>query len=319
MKSSQLKWSDLKVGILSLIALLIMVGIILKVGSNEKLFTNKYTLRTFVTNVQNLSEGALVSLSGIKVGTVKKLELTRFKGQNGVMVWLEIDQKVQDKITESSTARIMTLGILGDKYVDITQGQTGEAPLKEGDLLRGVIPLDVGEFTDKAAQTLDYLNAILASGKSIAHKMDQGQGLIGMLLNDPKFARQFSNLLQTTTRLLAALQSNQGSFGKLLNDSRLYENLVAITEDFNQISSQIATGQGTLGKLIAQPALYDNLESFTARADTLVNKLNNGGTTGRLLNDAQLYEEVAQLLNDMQALMQDMKANPRKYIHLKVF
>ncbi|RMD91736.1 MAG: MCE family protein [Calditrichaeota bacterium] len=319
MKSSQLKWSDLKVGILSLIALLIMVGIILKVGSNEKLFTNKYTLRTFVTNVQNLSEGALVSLSGIKVGTVKKLELTRFKGQNGVMVWLEIDQKVQDKITESSTARIMTLGILGDKYVDITQGQTGEAPLKDGDLLRGVIPLDVGEFTDKAAQTLDYLNAILASGKSIAHKMDQGQGLIGMLLNDPKFARQFSNLLQTTTRLLAALQSNQGSFGKLLNDSRLYENLVAITEDFNQISSQIATGQGTLGKLIAQPALYDNLESFTARADTLVNKLNNGGTTGRLLNDAQLYEEVAQLLNDMQALMQDMKANPRKYIHLKVF
>ncbi|MFQ5825571.1 MAG: MlaD family protein, partial [bacterium] len=216
-------------------------------------------------------------------------------------------------------ARIMTLGILGDKYVDITQGQSGEQPLNQGDFLKGVIPLDFGELTDTAVATLENLNAILVSGKSMTHKIDQGEGFLGALLNDPQLARDMHRLLSSTSDLLMAMKSSEGSLGLFLHDSTVYNNLASITNSFSDITMKILEGEGFLGKLIADPSLYANLESLTAQADSLVYNMSNRGTTGRFLTDDQVYEEVAQLLNDMQTLMQDVKSHPRKYINLKVF
>ncbi|MFQ5824882.1 MAG: MlaD family protein, partial [bacterium] len=216
-------------------------------------------------------------------------------------------------------ARIMTLGILGDKYVDITQGQSGEQPLNEGDFLKGVIPLDFGELTDTAVATLENLNAILVRGKSITHNIEQGEGFLGVLLNDPRFAREMTRLLSSTADLMAAMNSSEGSFGLFLNDSYLYKNLNSITNSLSSITKKIQNGEGSLGKFIADPSLYANLKSFTVQADSLVYKMSNQGTTGRFLTDDQIYEEVAQLLNDLQTLMQDVKTHPRKYINLKVF
>ena len=319
MSSTKLKWSDLKVGILSLVAILVLVAIVLKVGSNEKLFSSNYQLLFFVPNVQNLSEGALVSLSGIKVGTVSKLELDHHQGKNGVIVWLEIDKTYRDKITKSSEAHILTLGMLGDKYVDITQGKPSEAHLNDGDFLQGIMPLDFSTLTDKAVTTLENLNAILVSGKSITQKIDQGEGVLGMFLNDPKVRKEMTRILSSTANLLAAMKSSQGSFGLFLSDSSLYQNLASMTGSLSDLSKKVQAGEGSLGKLIADPALYANLESFSARADSLVFKLTKGGTAGRFLTDDQIYEEVAQLLNDMQSLMEDVKTHPRKYINIKVF
>lgn len=319
MPTSKIKWSDLKVGILSSLALLILVTIVLKVGTSEKLFSPKYRLRTFVPNVQNLSEGAIVSLSGIKVGVVSQLELTQHHGKNGVIIWLEIDRAYRNRVTKSSVARVMTLGILGDKYVDITQGQLGEEPLKEGDFLKGEVPLDIGEFTDTAVLTLENLNAIFTRAKSIAYKLDQGEGVFGMLLNDHKFSKKVSRLLTSTADLLVTVKSNQGSFGLFLNDSSLYKNLATMTRNLSVLSKKLQAGEGSLGKLIADPSLYTNLESFSARADSLVYKMTHLGTTGRLLTDDQIYEEVAQLLNEMHSLMEDVRNHPQKYINLKVF
>ncbi|NIR48337.1 MCE family protein [candidate division KSB1 bacterium] len=319
MSTAKVKWSDLKVGLLSLLALLVLVTIVLKVGTNEKLFASKYQLSFFVPNVLNLSEGALVSLSGIKVGTVKGLELSQFEGENGVIVHLEIDKAYKKKITGSSRAHILTLGILGDKYVDITQGDPEEEPLKDGDFLVGVMPLDLGDLSDQAAMTLEHLNDILITGKSITQKIDAGEGFLGMLLNDPKFRTHMAQTMRSTSDLLAALKSGEGSFGLFLSDSSVYNNLSSMTRNLDGVSETLLAAEGSLGKLIADPALYANLESFSARADSLVHKLSNKGTTGRFFSDEQIYKEISQLLTDMQSLMQDVKTHPRKYLNLKVF
>lgn len=319
MSRSKFQWSDLRVGILTTVAVLVLVGIVLKVGTNEKLFASKYTLRTFVANVQNLSEGALVSLSGLKVGAVSRLELATFQGQNGVMIWLEVDSAFRDKITSSSEAHILTLGILGDKYVDITQGEAGEKPLEDGDFLKGVMPVGFGELADQATATLENLNAILVSGKSITRKIDQGEGFLGALLNDPKFSNEMTHLVSSLSNLLTAVESNQGSLGLLLNDSTVYENLVSFTGDLSELAGMMRAGEGSIGKIIANPDLYTNLQSLTARADSLVYKMANDGTTGRFFSDDQIYEDMSELLNAMQSLLNDVKTHPRKYINVKVF
>lgn len=72
--------------------------------------------------------------------------------------------------------------------------------------------LDLGEFTDRAAITVDNLNAILVSGRSISQKIDRGEGLVGRLLNHPKFSKQMSRLLSSVTELFIAMKSGRGSF-----------------------------------------------------------------------------------------------------------
>jgi hypothetical protein len=74
--------------------------------------------------------------------------------------------------------------------------------------------LDFSELTDTAVATLENLNAILVSGKSITKKIDQGEGFLAALLNDPQFTREMTRLLSSTADLIAAMNSGGGNLKK---------------------------------------------------------------------------------------------------------
>lgn len=313
------KWADLRVGILITAGLVIFLAVVFKIGTQEKLFSSKYKLWFFVPNVQNLNKGAYVSLSGIKVGLVSELELAQLHDQYGVKVWMKIDKAYSDRITKSSRAEILTLGLLGDKYVDVTQGQVAEKPLQNGDELSVTTATDFNTIAQRALNTIDSMDSLLSSSKSITDKINKGQGTLGMLVDDPQFRNEISQMIVSTQHLLAALNSSQGTFGLFLKDSTVYRNIASATGDLSNLAKKVEEGQGSLGRLILDPALYDNLESLSARTDSLVAKISTKGTTGELLASSQVYTEVQQLLQDMQSLINDIKKNPHKYINVKIF
>jgi phospholipid/cholesterol/gamma-HCH transport system substrate-binding protein len=130
-----LRWAELRVGLLVLVGMGLLIFILAIVGSNIKLFTPEYRLMLFVPNIEGLVNGSMVTLAGRKIGFVNDMQFVQVEGQNGVQVELKLDKSFQDRITDHSQAIIRTIGLLGDKYVDISLGTPGERVLKDGEYL----------------------------------------------------------------------------------------------------------------------------------------------------------------------------------------
>ena len=85
------------------------------------------------------------------------------------------------------------------------------------------------------------------------------------------------------------------------------------------MSPKLNRGEGTAGKLMTDPALFNRLNSVTERLDMLVTKLNDGeGTAGQLLKDKQLYENMNGAVAICDALIADIRKDPRKFLNIKV-
>src|SRR5512134_718907 len=134
MKDEQLRWGNLKVGIVVLIGLVIFVFIVTVVGTEQNIFASTYELKLFMPNVRGLVNGAMVTLGGLKIGYVTDMRFVTTAETTGVDITMKILTKYAGSVTGSSVAQIKTIGLLGDKYIDISIGRQDEAPLAEGSL-----------------------------------------------------------------------------------------------------------------------------------------------------------------------------------------
>jgi len=297
-------WAELRVGLLVLISAVIFIFILAIVGSNIKLFTPQYTLKVFVPNIEGLVNGSMVTLAGRKVGFVEGMRFTQLAGENGVEIELSIEKSFQEKITDQSQAVIRTIGLLGDKYVDISLGKPGERVLEEGEYLKLIPGVDFERFTSRLNASFDDFAATLSSMKRITKRVDEED--LG------KFVRSMNSVV-------AALTERRGSAGKLIYDAALYNQLAAVAENLDTVTTSLKQGQGTLGKMIVDSSLYEKLSSFSVRSDSLITSLMHSGTAGKLMSDEQLYTDLMKLIKDLNALVTDIRTNPDRYVQVKVF
>jgi phospholipid/cholesterol/gamma-HCH transport system substrate-binding protein len=299
-----IRWAELRVGLLVLASAAVFIFILAVVGSNIKLFTPQYTLKLFVPNIESLVNGSMVTLAGRKVGFVDDMRFAKVNGQNGVEVDLRIDKSFQGQITDQSQAIIRTIGLLGDKYVDISLGREGERALNEGEYLKTISGVDFELFTSKLNTSFDDFAATLASMKRITKRLDEED--IG------KFVRSMNNVVH-------ALTAQQGSAGKLIYDPRLYNQLNSVADNLQALTTDLKGGKGTLGKMIVDTTLYHTLSTFSSRSDSLVDRLMHSGTAGKLLTDEQLYTDLTKLIKELNALITDIRVNPDRYVQVKIF
>jgi phospholipid/cholesterol/gamma-HCH transport system substrate-binding protein len=299
-----LRWAELRVGLLVLVGAGLLIFILAIVGSNIKLFTPEYRLMLFVPNIEGLVNGSMVTLAGRKVGYVSDMRFVQVEGQNGVQVELELDKTFQDRITDHSQAIIRTIGLLGDKYVDISLGNPGERVLKEGEYLKIIGSVDFEVFTSKLNTSFDDFAATLASMRHITKRLDEED--LG------KFVRSMNSVVN-------ALTAQRGSAGKLIYDPALYRQLSSVAENLDTVTTLLKRGHGTLGKMIVDSTLYRTLASFSSRSDSLVSNLMHSGSAGRVFNDDQLYSDLMKLIKELDALVTDIRTNPDRYVQVKIF
>ncbi len=336
-RATYVTWSDLRVVLLTLVSLgLLALGVWL-VGGERGLFERKYTLDTYMEGVHGLRTGAPVRLAGVNVGTVQAIEFIEpaevdsldalFRRQYGdslgsrnLRVRLSVERRVQNRITTSSTAKIGTIGLLGDKYVGLDVGRPEDPVLRSGQTMLDEPPLDYEALIARSAAAVDELVKSISNGERIVAAVAEGQGTLGLLINDDQLYRAWMDLSHKGVQTLAAIESGEGALGRLLNDPTLYNEMVATTDELQRLTAQIEGGQGTIGKLLRDPELYRRMTDVVARADSLLDRIDAGqGTAGRMLNDQGLYERLDKLVVDMQNLVEDIRNNPRKYFNIKVF
>ena len=146
-RTRSLAWSELKIGILAAIALVLAVTMIFLVGGQGGFFWQRYHLKTKFANVQGLKGGGLVRVAGVEVGTVKGIE---FKGAE-VEVSMEVLKSMHDRITTDSRAMLGSLSLLGEAVVDISAATSGQ-PLEDGGFVPSAkTPGSIADVNDRAA------------------------------------------------------------------------------------------------------------------------------------------------------------------------
>lgn len=320
MDSKQLRWSGLKVGIVVLIGLIIFVFIISIVGTEQNVFTSTYKLKVFIPNVQGLVNGAQVTLGGLKIGYVTDMQFTRRDTTNGVEITMELTKKYQPSLTVSSKGQIKTIGLLGDKYIDITIGAPGEQPLAENSFVPVTPSFDLEAAGPQFKQALTDFTDVMGSVKGIVASVNKGEGSLGRLIKHPKIAGEMEHFLASVNGIMNAIEQRKGTFGQLIYDQDMGKNIAEVSSNLRSVTDQLRQGKGTMGKLMMDDKLYTNLSSFTARADSLLSKATtDSSNVSKLLNDGNFYKQLLSLMSDLNLLLVDFKQNPGRYIHVSVF
>jgi len=319
-RAKYISWSELRVGILVIVSFALLAVTILYIGRQQGIFTETYLLKTYMERINGLQTGAPVWLTGVGVGSVKEIRFSEDVERKDIDVTLEIDKAVQGRIRKDSVARIGTLGLLGDKYVSISQGSIVEPVIPEGGILQAASPVDFEELITDASRAIDDLVITLENTRDISEKLNSGTGTLGQLINKPDLIEEAQILIQDTRDLLDRIQDGEGTMARLLNDDRLYEGMTSLLWRSDTLATHIRSQDGTLGKLIYDPTLYDNLTNLTRRFDILLERAESGdGTVGKLLADESLYNELKALSESTRDLVEDIKRNPARYINIRIF
>lgn len=320
MGNDKLKYANLKVGLTVFTGIAIFLTFIFLVGTEINIFNKTLRLKIFLGSVEGFSTGSMVTLGGLKIGSVDDIHFSQKDGVNGVDVAFTINAKYSPHITESSLATIKNKGLLGDKYIDISIGQDGEMPVADGSYLPLSESISLEKFTHKLEPMMDNLDTVLKNLNTISTNLTTDKSAIGVLLNDQKVGGELKSVIADLSSFTKAVSNQKGSLGKLAYDNSLYNNLNSITNNLDSITISLNQGKGTLGKLINEDGLYSEFHSISKRLDKLISKTENDSTMiGGLLNDGKFYKQFNALVKDLDKLLIDLKEHPDKYVQFSIF
>ncbi len=312
-------WRNLRLGVFFLFSTVALVGFLFIVGTNQRIFTRSYELKIHLSNAQGLSEGAMVSLSGLEIGRVSEIGFVRADTSQVLEVTMEIERRQRQRITASSMATIRTVGVLGDKFIDISLGNPDQPPLPEGSVMPVTGQIDWTATLERVVDQMSTFEDLLAQTTRFMEKLNRGEGTLGLLLSDPETAERFSTMVDDLSSVAHSLAGEEGVAGRLMSDSETSRRMDAVLERLDNITAEADSGRGPLGRMLSDEELGDRLDRLIAGSDSLVTAIRTRGTTGRLIEDDRLYRDMTETLTELRALLEDMRENPRKYMKLSLF
>ena len=323
-RATFITWEQLKVGGMILLALAILTVAVVKLGEAANLFSKRYRLVVLLPSANGLRVGGTVTVAGQLAGTVASIDFLPPDADTtrNLRVIVEVDQSLQQQVREDSRARLRTLGLLGDKIVDISPGTPRYAVLPPNDTLQVEPALDYEAVLIQASGAVNDMVQLTRDLKGITGGMTRGEGTVGQLLTNRSLYDELNGTLARTNALVTRLQAPNGSFAKLLDDPALYQNLNGMIGSVDSLVRQMRSENGTLGKLLTDDTLYTHLVAITAGADSLVKQVARGnGFAAKLINDQQLYEQLTKTITDLNAILADVRQNPGRYTKgmIKVF
>jgi phospholipid/cholesterol/gamma-HCH transport system substrate-binding protein len=347
----QVMWAEVKAGIIISLALIVLFLSVFFAGGIERLLRPRVDISAEIRDVRGLKAGAPVWVYGIEEGSVKDVTLNP---EHGAVVTISIYKKALGFLKKDSTATIMTMGLLGDKYIELTGGTAGAPPLMPGDTIQGAVQFDMKEIMEtsgasiqKVTEFMDRLGKFLdkiENGKGtlsrfledpslydnlkqssrnlsvILKDINEGQGTIGLLVKDPSVYERLSAASKSLAGVSRQLDKGSGTMGKLLKDDTLYYRLTGAASSMEEFGKKMNNPSGTFAKLMEDPQLYDNLSRASQRLSVIMERIDKGeGAAGMLMNDEETAQDLKETIKTLRELTGDVKEHPYKYFKFSLF
>lgn len=221
-------------------------------GETFSLMDSKIRLYTELTQAQGITAGSLVALNGVTIGNVENIDIS-LADVKKIRVTLKIDKKFNNKIPKDSMVELRTQGALGDRYLQITPGESHEH-LSSGDTIQAKYSKDIldliSEKGGEAQKVFQFIDESLILLKSI----NENQRLTHILSNTQDVTKEVKLLSAELRQLVSNIDTHDR---KLLTSTLM--KIDSVVDKVNQ-------GNGTLGALINDPSLHRQLKDLLGKS-----------------------------------------------------
>jgi len=309
-----------RVGLVVLLALVFVMFGVLMVGKRAHLFTSKLPYQTQFDSAAGLVSGNPVRLNGVTVGNVLQVNLSPDPADQTVRVVYEVDRKIAPRLRTDTTAAIKTIGLLGDKYVELVGGTAGKPVVEPGGDIKAAPGAGLEKLLVGSGDLLTDLGAIARSLKTILGNTEQGKGFIGELFAPGgeaggRLANNLNGTLTSLNAVLGKIDRGEGLAGKLLADKRygdqvgksLQGAVASLRNVLAKIEDGMNKGTGAIPALLADPEgkkkVYDLVDRLSATAGNLAavteNLKTGKGALPTILHDERFGREFTGNLQDL--------------------
>ncbi len=310
---------ELRIGIVFIIATVVLIWGLMYLKGLE-LFSSSRIFYAVYDNVDGLQVSNPVTLNGLQIGQVNVLSFD--KSHNGKII-CELYIKNDYPLTKNSVARIRSSSLLGSKEVAIILGKSTEK-IKNGDTLKTEIEASLGSEVNK------QLLPLKVKAENLISSIDSVATIVQLVLN--RNTRE--NLVQAIDHVKDALANiSHATFsldtlvstqkkniaGIIINVESISRNLKQNNEKITNIISNLSDLSDSLAKARI-PATIMQVNTVVRSLNTTLEKINKGeGSLGLLVNDQKLYIDLENAARNLNLLIEDLKANPKKYLKVSVF
>ena len=292
-------------------ALLVLTGILLFAFGFNYLKSNDLLIRDGIyyaqyENTEGMAVGTPVTINGFQVGSVEKISL--LPNNTHLMVRFRVERQYQ--FSKNSVARIYESGFIGGKSLAVVPA-LDQAPIAQsGDTLQSVIAPGFTQLVndklsplqEKIESMVNHADSVLIAFNNVFDTSAQAE-LNKSITHLSSALGAIDNISQQINQ---SLQSEDGGLNQTIN------NLAVITNDLKQTTATLS--EADLSSLI------QNLHQTSSNLADITNQIQSGeGTLGQLVANDSLYVALHQTNTALQLLLDDLRNNPKRYVHFSLF
>jgi len=277
-------WSSLRVGIVVTAGLGVLFLAILFAGDIGKLVSPRVVMSAAFRDVKGLRTGAPVWFAGVQVGSVRTILLTP---DERIITTMTIDKTALAYLKKDSTATIRTLGLLGDKYIELSMGSRDAPALMPEDKMEGMTLPEIGE---ELTQFVD--------------RIESERGTLGRLIREDTLYRDLAASARDIRSFAKELKTSEGTLNKVISDPEVYQRFLKASESLDAFAKR----------------LYVNMNAATLKLSAVLDRIDKGeGAMGSLIGDRELKEDLRSTVKELNELVKDIKKNPKRYFDFSIF
>ncbi len=290
----------------------LMAGLFL-IGRETRLFASKNRYYFTVGSAAGLNEGNPVRLNGVTVGIVEKIDLPEDIHKQLLTVRISIERQYEERIRADSRARVRTMGLLGDKYVEVSSGSPSAAMIPPGGAIPTQADTDIDKIIASGGDVVDNMVRISYSLTRILDRIDRGEGLVGQLTSgeSDKITDRLDATLASAQRVMTGIESGKGPLGRLVHDEKLASQLATSIGRLESVMAQAERGDNLAAALLRSPTTRADFEATLQEAKQAAAALrqwtaaveSTDSVANRLLTDQGMGERVGR---DLEAIVRDL-------------
>jgi phospholipid/cholesterol/gamma-HCH transport system substrate-binding protein len=304
--------NEVKVGAIALLTIIVFIWLFNFLKGKDFLKSTAIYYSVY-EKVGGLAESSPVEVNGFRVGVVQSIDF--IDAQSGrLLVVFSVNKNF--KLPKNTVAEIVPISLLGGMKVQFVYGN-GPGTYAEHDTIPGRLAESIIDkmqtelipVKDKITNLLTVLDSVITSVNEVMNT-DFKKNLKGTLSNLNSTSKSLDNIVGSKEKELKATLDNLNKFTQMLSD-----NSGKMSKTFNNLE--------TITDTLAASDIYasvTNLKKSLEKAALLMDNMNKGkGSAGQFLTNDTLYTNMTNSLESLNVLLQDMKANPKRYVHFSIF
>lgn len=298
--------NEAKIGVTVVLTLLVFIWVF-SFLKGKNLFNKTANYYVVYDQVGGLAESSPVEVNGYKVGVVQSVKFVD-PASGRLLVTLSVDKSFN--LPVNTVAEITTASLIAGMKIRFVYGE-GPGIYSSGDTIPGRLATSLlTRLEDEILPLKDQISDLILSLDSVVGSVNE--------IIDPKFRadlRSGVSSLSSTARSLDEAELK----ATLMNINSITAMLADNSEKFTSTFSSLESVADTLVAADLYGSI-NNLKSSLERASSLISNLNQGeGTAGKLITNDSLYTNLSNSLGSLDMLLQDMKTNPKRYVHFSLF